>query len=168
MIDSVAPARKSKSRSRMKLATGVRCVSMTARVRAAEMICRPSLDAATTMSEASSRSAQPEGMRGARRSPAAREPQMADDRAAFLCEAGDVEGEGGDAVDMRRHADEMRDGEDAGAADPGHGDVVGTSLRQVECRRAGQRKVRQRRAGPLAHRAARNRDKGRAKALEAG
>ena len=62
-VSTVADALKSKSRSWMKLATGVTCVSSTARVRAVEISCRASPDAATTMSVANNRSVAPAGMR---------------------------------------------------------------------------------------------------------
>ena len=50
----------------------------------------------------------------------ARDAHVADDRAALLRQAGLVEAEGVLAVEQRRHLEDLRDGDDAGAADAGH------------------------------------------------
>jgi hypothetical protein len=47
-----------------------------------------------------------------------RDPDMAEDGAALLGEAGHVEGGAALALEMRRHAEQGPDGDDAGAADP--------------------------------------------------
>ena len=53
------------------------------------------------------------------------DPHVAVDRAALLREAGHVDDADALALEMRRHAEDAADGDDAGAADAGDDDVVG-------------------------------------------
>ena len=53
------------------------------------------------------------------------DPHVAVDRAALLREAGHVDDADALAFEMRRHAEDAADGDDAGAADAGDDDVVG-------------------------------------------
>ena len=66
-------------------------------------------------------------------------------RAALLREAGHVEHADALAFEMRRHAEDRADGDDAGAADAGDDDAVGLPDRRQ--RRLGQRRQRRHRAG---------------------
>ncbi|MPM95375.1 hypothetical protein SDC9_142529 [bioreactor metagenome] len=50
---------------------------------------------------------------------------VAEHRAALLCQAGHVEHGDALAVEMGRHADQRADGHDPGAANPGYHDAVG-------------------------------------------
>ena len=63
---------------------------------------------------------------------------VAVDRAALLREAGHVDDADALAFEMRRHAENAADGDDAGAADAGDDDVVGLADRRQ--RRLGQRR----------------------------
>ena len=76
------------------------------------------------MSQPSTRSASPAAMRTAWISSGAlRDAQVARDRAALLREAGLVEHGRALAFEMRGHADQRADRDDAGAADAGDQDV---------------------------------------------
>ena len=66
---------------------------------------------------------------------------MALHRAALLRQAGHVDDADALALEMRRHAEDRADGDDAGAADAGDDDVVGPVDR-------GQGRLGQRRLGP--------------------
>ena len=58
-------------------------------------------------------------------------PDMAQDRAALLREAGHVEDHAGLALDMGGHAEQRTDGQHAGAADAADGDVIGPIQRRL-------------------------------------
>ena len=97
------------------------------------------------------------------------DPHVAVDRAALLGEAGHVDDADALALEMRRHAENAADGDDAGAADAGDDDVVGLA----ELRMRGLRQ-RHRPPGPagdalaLLQLRAVHGDEGRAEALHAG
>ena len=83
-------------------------------------------EAATTMSQPSTRSAPPG--RDAHRVQILRrrgDAHMAHHRAVLLRQAGEVEHGAALAFEMRRHAEQRADGDDAGAADAGDEDAVG-------------------------------------------
>ena len=75
---------------------------------------------------------------------------VAVDRAALLREAGHVEHADALAFEMRRHAENAADGDDAGAADAGDDDVVGLAdRRQLRLGQRRQDRGRRRRPSPL-------------------
>ena len=74
---------------------------------------------------------------------------VAVDRAALLGEAGHVEHADALALEMRRHAENAADGDDAGAADAGDDDVISAvDRRQLRVRQGDRRVVRRRRRCP--------------------
>ena len=78
------------------------------------------------MSQPSTRSAPPAAMRTAwRSSGVGRDAHMAHHRAVLLRQAGEVEDGAALAFEVRGHADQRADGDDAGAADAGDQDAVG-------------------------------------------
>src|SRR5205814_209030 len=96
------------------------------------------------------------------------DPHVAVDRAALLREAGHVDDADALALEMRRHAENAADGDDAGAADTGDDDVVGPA-------ELGMRGLRQRHdllvlghALALLQLRTMHGDEGRAEALHAG
>ena len=96
------------------------------------------------------------------------EADVAEHRAALLREPGHVEHADAAALEMRGHAQDAADGDDAGAADAGDDDVVGLRDRR-------QLRIRQHRqvmiggdAGALFQLGAMHGDEGRAEALDAG
>ena len=77
------------------------------------------------------------------------DPHVAVDRAALLREAGHVDDADALAFEMRRHAEDAADGDDAGAADAGDDDVVGLAeLRQLRLGQRGHVVVLRRRPCP--------------------
>ena len=105
------------------------------------------------------------------------DPDVAHDRAVLLREPGEVQRRAASAVDMRGHAEQRADGDDAGATDAGDKDVVG----RIELGGGGQRQMRrQRQAGKrilahvpgralqLAQASAMHGDEARAEAFDAG
>src|SRR6185312_1618987 len=92
--------------------------------------------------------------------------QMAVDRAAFLREAGHIENARALALQMRGHAKNAANGDNAGAADAGDDDVVGLlDLRQCRLRQRLQRVIASD-AVALLQLAAVNRHERRAEALQ--
>ena len=113
---------------------------MTTRVWPALMAPSTFLLPATTLSPPSTRSApaagDADGVDLLRR---IGDADMAVDRAALLREAGHVDDAGALAFQMRGHADDGADGDDAGAADAGDDDAVGMiGQRQLGSGSAGQ------------------------------
>ncbi len=106
-----------------------------------------------------------------------RDQHMAPGRAAFLRQPGGVLRDHALALDMRGHAEQLADGDNAGAADTGDDDAVAAAARHIVAHRVGHLGLRQfghgRQIGSrlrlgFAQRAAFHRDEAGAKALEAG
>src|SRR3569833_3214199 len=111
---STASWRKSKSRSRTKLATGALWSLTIAAVRGAELISMLSREIAAA---GDARGGDVVGI--------AAEPDMRDDGAALLGEARDLQNHGRLLIQMRRHAEDTADSQDSGSADAGDRDFIG-------------------------------------------
>src|SRR5579862_611324 len=94
---------------------------------------------------------------------------MAHHRAVLLRQAADIEHGAAFAFEMRRHAEERAQRDDAGAADAGDEDAIGPlQRRRFRLRQTSKQTVVRRKSAELARDGAAHGDKARAKALEAG
>ncbi len=122
----IVAASKSTSPFMTKAAVGTSAPLITAWVTPVSMRDSAAGLAATTMSQPSTQIGAARGdAHGVKIVGRRREADMAHHRAVLLRKAGEVEHRAALALEMRRHAEQRADGDDAGAADAGDEDAVG-------------------------------------------
>ena len=127
----IVPASKSMSGLMTKLAVGNRSALTIARVTPRSARLSAGTLVATTMSQPSTRSAPPAAMRTVARSSAVGAMRTWLMTAPFFCARPVMSSSmHALALDMRGHAEQRADGDDAGAADAGDQDVVGAVERR--------------------------------------
>ena len=137
MLRSIAPVGNTRSGLRVKSPVMISWLLTIARLWPGSSFDNASALAETTRSQPSSNRASPAAMRTAWIwSGRSGDADMAVDGAALLRQAGHVENRAALAFEMRRHAEQCPDRDDAGAADAGDEDAVG--FVESRLRRLGQ------------------------------